>query len=380
MKKNLALCALTCSLVILLTGCGLGKDNATPPTPLQNFQPTLNLHTSWAENVGKGSNAYYLKLTPAADNNAIFTPSYKGQVTAVNASTGRIQWTTHLKQTITSGLAAGDNQVYVSTTGPEISALSQTNGQVVWTQPLNNETLGAPVYGNHVVVVQTLSGTVAAFDSHDGHRLWRVDESVPSLILHLNGQAQIAGNTVVVGFANGELIAFDLHHGQVRWDQHVALPSGDNPISQMVDVTANPIIVGNTVYAVSYQGKVAAFDLSTGRQKWSQDISSYAGLTATQDQVFVSEADSTVQAFNAHTGISQWRQYHLIGRQITAPAAFGNAIVIADRYGYLHALSQQTGQFIGRVRTGDGALAQPIVYNGTIYIYTEQGNLMAIKP
>jgi len=376
--KKIIFGLLTIFLVMMLAGCGLGKDNTLPPSQLVNFQPVLQLNALWAQSAGSGSSGYYLRLLPAANNNTIFTASYNGVISAISAQTGKVAWTVSLKENVTSGVAAGNNAVYVGTEEANVYALSQQDGHVLWKQAVSNEVLAPPQYADNTVIIETISGTLTALSAVDGHRIWRFDQSVPSLILHAAGQPQVADGIVVAGFSNGELTALNLKNGRVMWDQHVAYPTGDNPVSQMVDVTVTPVIVGDAVYAATYQGKVSGYNLQTGQELWEHNISSYSGIAASRTQLFVSDASSRVWAFDTDSGEVDWKQIHLLGRQITGPVLYSGNVVVADRYGYLHVLSAQDGHFLGRINLGDGALAQPILYANNLYVYTESGKLIAV--
>ncbi|OGT30959.1 MAG: outer membrane protein assembly factor BamB [Gammaproteobacteria bacterium RIFCSPHIGHO2_12_FULL_35_23] len=377
--KRLGLLIICLTLISLLAACGLGTDNTMPPSPLVQFQPTLQTNVLWSHNVGDGNGGYYLRLVPAASNGVIYAGSHKGVVTALDAKTGAVLWQVSVKQSITSGLVAGGgNAIYFGTGNAKLFALSMQNGQVLWKTAVADEILAQPQYVNGTVLVHTLSGNLAAYSAQDGHRIWSFDEDVPSLILHAAGQPQIAGNMVIAGFANGELVVLDINSGQVIWEQHVAYPTGDNPISQMVDITVNPVVVNGVVYAATYQGQIAAYSLDNGQLIWKHKISSYAGITANQSQIFVSDAKSRVWAFDEEAGAVNWRQLQLLGRGITGPVIYNDALVVADSYGYLHFMSLADGHFLARVSIGNGALAQPISYLGNLYVYTSTGTLLAI--
>ena len=83
---------------------------------------------------------------------------------------------------------------------------------------------------------------------------------------------------------------------------------------------------------------------------------------------------------NADTGNPVWQQTKLLDRQITGPAVMGNYIVVGDKEGYLHWLSQQDGHFAARVKTSrSGMIVSPLVENGVLYVVTTDGYLMAYK-
>ena len=93
----------------------------------------------------------------------------------------------------------------------------------------------------------------------------------------------------------------------------------------------------------------------------------------------MADASSKVWAFDEDSGAVNWRQNSLLGREITGPVIYNNALVVADNYGYLHFMSLTDGHFLARVSIGNGALAQPISYAGNLYVYTSNGKLIAIR-
>lgn len=380
MKRVITL-GLTAFLATLLAGCntfGNGKDNSLPPAPLVSFKPALKVTSLWSTNVGNGAGGYYLRFVPAAQSGMLYAASQDGRVSAVVAKTGRKLWSVNVKQKLSSGAAAGAGAVYVTTGQGLLLALSEKNGQLLWQAKLDNEALAPPLYARGKVLVHTIAGSLAAYSAKTGKRLWRFDQSVPSLVLHAAGQPQVAGDNVIAGFANGELAVLSLSTGRMVWEQHVAFPSGDNPVTQMIDITVNPVVVNGIVYAATYQGQVAAYSLDNGQLIWQHKISSYAGITANQTSVFVSDAKSHIWAFDETSGAVDWKQDQLTGRKITGPALYHGTIVVADAYGYLHFISAASGRFVARVDLGQGALSQPVVYQGRLFVMTKNGNLIAV--
>ena len=378
--KRITLIIVGVLTALMLAGCSpLGHDNTTPPSKLVNFKSTVNVQTVWKSSIGYGDVGFYLRLVPTAANGKIFAASHNGDIRAYNAATGQQLWAVNVHQNITSGAVAGDGKVFVGTGTAQLVAVSQKTGHMIWHRNVSGEVLAQPQYAKGIVIVHTMAGTLSAFSSDDGHRLWRFDQTVPSLVLHAAGQPQVAGNYVIAGFANGQLSVLSLTTGRVVWSQHVAFGMGNNPVSQMVDITVNPVVVDGVVYVATYQGQVAALNLGNGQVTWQHKISSFAGMTADQQRVYIADAKSIVWAFDEDSGSVDWKQVALKGRQITGPVVYKNMLVAADRYGYLHFMSLSDGHFLARVSMGSGALAQPIVYRGNLYVYTSAGDLLAVR-
>lgn len=368
-------------LSLSLSACGLGlfdKDNTPPPSPLVSFKSEAVPHINWYTSTGHGVDKDYLKLTPALSNTAIFTADNNGVVAANDKLTGKSLWQVKTQTQISGGVAAGNGIVVVGTRDGSIIALNQLDGHIIWTEHTSTEILAAPAIGNGVVIVKAIDGKVTAYSVKDGSLLWGYSQTEPNLILRGASVPQITPNSTVVGFANGNLVNLSLHGGTLLWQKIISIPTGSFTIQRMVDIDANPLVVGKRVYVASYQGRISALELSSGQELWSNDISSYTGIAADSNRVYVTDAISHVWAFDMTSGVVAWKQTDLQSRNITAPVNFGNYIVVGDSEGYLHWLSKQDGHFIARTRVNrSGIIAAPIVSNGVLYVVTKDGHLVS---
>lgn len=376
-RKNLFMLS---TLALLLSSCStfFDKDNTPPPAPLVSIHQEARVQPIWFSSTGAGSDSEYLKLAPAINDQLIFTASKTGIVTATDKNTGKTIWSMNANADLSGGVAADNTQVYIGTHHGELLALHQADGSLAWKTPVASEILAPVSAKNGVVLVKTINDQITALSATDGHTLWHYQEAVPSLILRGSSSPQITGNSAVVGFENGKLLKMNLQTGSENWQQTIADPEGVFAIQRMVDIDADPIILGNHVYAATYQGQIAALDLSSGNQSWSHDISSYSGIAADGRTVFVSDAESHIWAFDAGNGAVKWQQEDLYARNITGPAVIGNYIVVGDAEGYLHWISKSDGHFVARSFTGNaGILATPVVKDDVVYVYTKDGHLAA---
>lgn len=366
---------------ILLTAALLSACAGVKPPPmakLTNYQPQLKVQTVWSRRVGDGTDDRYLKLNPALVGDTIYTTSYDGEVTALNAMNGREIWQTKLKNQLTSGPAVAANKVIVGTDDGDIIALNATNGQVIWQAKVSSGVLAAPVIAKNIVLVKTEDNKTMAFDLESGAKRWDYIQSTPSLILRGSSRPVVYGNDVVLGFANGKIAVFTLQTGALLWSRQVAEPQGGIGIQQLVDIDDTPIVENGVIYVATYQGQIAALRLSSGASLWQHPISSFAGIAATGHHIIVSTADSHVVSFIKKSGVMAWQQNNLFGRWLTGPAVMPAAVVLADAEGYVHFLSLTDGSFLARVRASKKAInATPIVAaNNNVFIYTNQGELI----
>jgi outer membrane protein assembly factor BamB len=168
-----------------------------------------------------------------------------------------------------------------------------------------------------------------------------------------------------------------MNEGQLLWTQPVATPEGAFTIERMIDIDADPVLYDHHLYAATYQGNIASLDWYSGRTLWSHKISSYTGMTASSDTIYVSDAKSHVWAFGADSGLVNWRQTDLEWRNISGPAKMGNYVVVGDAEGYLHWLNSRDGHLAARESLGAAIYAAPVSENGVLYALTNKGYLVA---
>jgi outer membrane protein assembly factor BamB len=366
-------------LTLLLSACFgfFDSDNSPAPTPLTAITTEVHPRLLWSAKVGSGANGEYLKLSPSISGNAIYTASANGVVTAVNKTSGQILWRTNTKVSVTSGPGVGDGTVVVGSRRGDVIALDQATGRIRWQSSLLGEILAKPAVGNQMAVVKAVDGHVHAYAISNGRELWSYIQSEPNLILRGSSAPLLHGNALFIGFANGQLIKFNARNGQVDWMHAIAIPTGAFSIQRMVDIDADPVIFEHRLFAATYQGNIASLDWNSGRTLWTHDISSYTGMSADPSTIYITDAPGNVWAFGVNSGLVNWRQTNLVARQLSAPAAMGQYVVVGDGEGYLHWLSKRDGHFAAREFVGNTILAAPMVENNILYALTSQGSLVA---
>ena len=316
MKKILKNTLLT-TLITSLSACSFfDKDNTPEPAKLVSFKPEASVHSAWQKRPNSGVGKEYLKLIPAATDTTIFTASQDGTVSANDKTTGKALWSVGTGAHISSGPTVGNDLVFVGSRDGEVIALHQADGRFAWKALASSEILAAPAVNNDVALVKTINGNLSAFSTQDGHLLWQYHQTEPTLILRSASAPQISHNTVIVGFANGDLANLTLRGGSLQWQQPIAIPQGSFAIQRMIDLDADPIISHSKVYAATYQGRIAALELNSGKEIWNHDISSYTGMDSDDAKIYVTDAKSNIWAFNENTGAVDWhlRQCPLVRR------------------------------------------------------------------
>lgn len=367
-----------CVLLAMLAGCA-AKDNIEPPAPLESFPATLEVSRAWSVSVG-GAGRVRVALAPASDGQHVFVAGRDGRVLALVPETGRRVWEADLDAPLAGGPAAGDGLVVVGGSDGRVFALEASTGAVRWSAQLSSDILAPPALGRGVVVARTGDGRLYGLDAGDGGQLWTYEQPVPSLSLRGTAAPVVAGDLVITGFDNGRVSANLVRDGQLLWEATVGIAVGRTEVERMVDVNATPRVIGRDVYAVSHQGRLAALSLESGRILWARDISSSAGLGAAMLGVWVTADDSVVVGFDRLSGSELWRQGAMRARWLTAPTPVRDALALGDLEGFVHFLSQETGELLARVRAGrDSIQVAPVVVGDLVLVQTSGGAVVAYR-
>jgi len=378
---------ITILLSFSITGCGWtdsffgGEDNSIPPTELEDIVKSVEIRSVWSKDVGVGLDDSFVSLQPAVTESNIFTVDREGQVTSLGLGSGSVSWQIELDMTITGGVGAGDGLLIVGNNRGEIIVLDADNGTVKWQKELSSVMLSAPLVQDNVIIVRTGDGRVFGLNAGNGNQIWVYDRGVPVLTLRGNSSPLIGGRELIfTGFDSGKVAAVGVQHGRLLWEANASVPRGRSDLERLVDIDGNMVLIGRVLYVVTYQGRIVAIDALEGEILWAKEMSSYAGISANERYIYVTDSDSNLWSVDRVSGQMLWKQDKLAYRKLTAPVSIGEYVLVGDFEGYVHIISQQDGELIGREKIdGDGFHVQPQVDGNTVYIYGNGGNLAALQ-
>lgn len=352
---------------------------ANPPSVLGQQTNSIHPKTLWQANIGGGSDRKLLKLEPAIVTGRVYLASASGTVEARDAANGRTLWRVDTKTPISAGPGAGDGLVLVGTRDAHILALDANNGQQRWKVRVSSEVLAVPRIGMGVAVAFTLDGKLTGLDADTGTERWHYAHEVPVLSLRGSSSPVIMGANVITGFANGKLSSIQLTSGTLNWEITLGAAGGRTELDRMTDIDADPLVIGDTIYAVTYQGDLAAISGADGQVLWRKRLSSYSGLGGGEGQLYVTDDKDQVWAFDRSAGNSLWKQSSLLYRRLSAPIPYRGYIVAGDFEGFLHWFKPEDGSIVARTRLGSAPItAAPQVVDGRLYIYGDGGDFAAI--
>ncbi|WP_374262819.1 outer membrane protein assembly factor BamB [Zoogloea sp.] len=315
-------------------------------------------------------------LQPAIVGGVVFAA---GSDEVARIENGKVVWRTALKTKISGGVGSDGNRVVVGTPKGEVIALDATTGQIAWRGNVNAEVLAAPAVSDSLIVVRSADSRLFGLDPSDGRQRWVYQRATPPLSLRNAAGVVVESNAILAGFPGGKLAAINPGNGSLMWEGTVAVPRGATELERMADITSLPVLGSRATCAVAYQGRLACFDMANGSTLWTRDLSSSKGLDLDEQHVYVTDEKGAVMALDISNGASAWKQDQFAGRGTGRPRVIGDNVVVGDVEGYVHVLRKDDGSVIGRQRPASSPLlADPQRAPGGIIVQSRDGSVAAV--
>jgi outer membrane protein assembly factor BamB len=373
------------------------------------------LRVLWEHDAGKGSDdESQLTAAPIVADGRVFVLDAAAHVFAFDAKTGRPLWGKTLapkggsatflniatfglfgkdksidpSKGFGGGVAYDDGRVFVSTGFGNVTAMDAASGKELWKTELGAPIVNAPTANGGRVFVSSVDNHFFALAEDDGRQLWDHQGITVSAGILNSTSAAVAGDVVAVPYSSGELFALRAQNGRVAWTDTLTRGGTITALSELDDIAGRPVIDRDMVFAISHSGVMAAFRLATGDRAWSRDITGVQTPWVAGDFVYVLTTDDQVLCLTRAEGKVKWM--HQLQRWLDEdnkdhPILWAGPVLVSDRLILIssHAtavsLSPYTGQLLGRVEIPGGAFIAPVVANGTLYIYTNRAELVALK-
>ena len=365
-------------IVTLLLGVVLGGCGSTGPQPakLVSFKPSAKPVVAWQANVGDAGRYVF---TPAIVGNSVLAASTRGDLVRLSAANGKTLWRLDTRAPLSGGVGVGENMVLVGTSKGSVLAYD-LEGKPLWQSRVSSEVLSAPQAAGEFVVVRSGDSRIYGLDARDGSRRWEYQTTPPPLTLRANPGVIILEGFVIAGMPAGKLIVLNIANGGLVWETVVAAPKGDNELERITDIAGPPLVEAGRVCAATFQGRAACYETQKGGQLWARPASSVGSLAADDLSVYLSEDTGAVVALDKSSGASVWKQGKLSYRNLSAPLATKDYVVVGDFEGQVHFLKFEDGSFAARIATDGGGIAAAPKWMGDnkVLLQTRRGGVYVI--
>jgi len=364
-------------VAVALVACS-GSSRVRKPSELVAVSNQFDLQPVWSTSVGSSEG---FNFHPVVAGDAVYAASHRGNLAKIDIATGNKVWEVSVPERLSIGPGSdGRTTVAVSTKGV-VYAYDDT-GKQIWKVNVSSEVLSEPIVAGGIVIVRALDNRFIGFDAQTGVRKWIYQRQQAALSLRVGyGMLAIGNEVIVTGFSGGRFGMIAIANGGLVWETPVSFPKGFSEIERLNDVTAKPSMEGDIICAVSYQGRIGCGQARTGNLLWFKDYSSYTGTTQSAELVFSANEKSYVTAFATKDGTQVWENTQFTYRDIGESLAVGKVLLFGDAQGYVHALTQASGEIIARIRHDSNPIsAAPIAVGGIILIQSQGGKISAYSP
>lgn len=355
--------------------------------------PTL----AWSARIGEGdTRRQRITADPVAAGGRIFAMDAASNVTAVSLS-GAVLWSTDLvpptdrdRDASSGGLATDGARVFATSGFGRLVALDAETGAELWSQRLGAAATSAPLIEGDTVYAISTDSRGWAVDAATGRIKWEVvNAESPSGVLGA-GAPSASDRLVLLPFHTGDLLGVLKLSGLRVWTAPLSGNRQGRVYAKITDVTGDPVVIGDRIYAGNPSGRSMALDIASGERLWTADDGALSPIWVAGGSAFLVSDQNELVRLDAETGAKIWATelpYFVQRRErrqnaITdhyGPILAGGRLVIASGDGLLRFFDPATGLQTREVAIPGGAASLPMVLNGTLYVMSSRGQLLAYR-
>ena len=312
---------------------------------------------------------------------------------------GRPLWKKWLGDPLMSMPAMADGRAYMAFPDSRgrgtyyLAAFDLNGGGEIWRAALPGEIITAPVIEGDRIYVATVGGMMVALNRRDGSRIWEEPRNATSAPALWNGQTFFSRREPVAS-QQTEVIAS-------RTATAAAAPTIDLPATQQNAAYLDYAKRAQSQYQQMSELQDAAVGFGGSNKGSAMMAPAQANLGQTSvhgiwsyqgSKPFVihgrlySSMGATIECVDAQSGRVIWSRTLRDARRtgqaddvLTPPAVVNGKVFLGTRWGFVYALSAETGEVIWRVNLGESVSFQPAVAMGRVYAATDRGGLFCLE-
>jgi outer membrane protein assembly factor BamB len=370
------------------------------------------LREVWSRQAGKGSDkTSQVSATPVVAAGRIYALDSEAHVWVLRLADGRPVWNKRLApkdgtdmptlwgllgkaNTIVpasgmgGGIAFNDGKLYVTTGFGALIVMDAATGRELWRREFALPITNAPVLSGGRIYLNTNDNHFYALAEADGRSLWEVQAISESANVLASSNAAVAGELAVAAFSSGEIFGFRIQNGQAAWNDVLSKSGAVTQLAEIDAIVGRPVIDREMVFATSQSGMTVGLNAATGERVWSKEIGGIQTPWVAGDYVYVVDNASRLICLTRKEGKIRWvhqmpqygnpekKRYPILW---SGPVLVSNKLILTSNDGYAQALSPYDGRLLARMELPAGTTIAPVVANGTIYVYTSDAEIVALR-
>jgi len=353
------------------------------------------LTEAWRVSIGAGG-GYRRKIMaqPVAADGIVYVMDSDAVVSAFDMARGSRVWRFDTKDkdddstNVGGGLTLDQGTLYAVNGLAELVAIDAAKGTMRWRSRFGAPTRSAPTVVEGRLFVTTIEDRLLALAADDGRQLWSHQAANPTTSILGRPAPAYSTGLVVGGFGSGELATLRAESGNVVWTDTLATAIRTGSLADFAAIRGLPVIGDGKVYAISLGGLTVSVDLPTGRRLWERAAAGEDSPWAAGSWLFVISLEQKMAALNRDDGrvswvtqLPRWKNPEKQEDAITwfGPLLVSDRLVVAGTSKEALAVSPYTGEILGRQELSGAASLGPVVADGTVFVVTDDGRLLALR-
>ncbi|MDR3515261.1 MAG: PQQ-binding-like beta-propeller repeat protein [Azospirillaceae bacterium] len=348
----------------------------------------------WHASFGTGTTSRRrLMARPVIAEGRVYTMDSEFTVSAFDAKNGERLWETNVLPDDDSGdgfgggVAFADGKLFVTSGYGDVLTLDPATGKEGWRHNLSAPIRAGATVADGRVFVVTVDNQLFALQASDGTTIWTHNGILESAGLLNTTSPAVADGVVVVPYSSGEIFGLRVENGRVVWSDNLTVVRRVGALANLADVSM-PVIDHGLVIAVSHSGHLVAIDERGGSRVWDQELGGIETPWLAGDFVFMLDNDQHLVALTRQAGrvrwvsaLDRWENPDDKTDPITwaGPVLGSGKLWLVSSTGQLIGVDAQTGTIIEKHDLPDGASLAPVIANGTLYVVTDGGTLVAYR-
>ena len=316
---------------------------------LPNYTPGSKVDLIWEVEFSSKFKGTYSFLDIFKFDDKIFIPTYDKKIYVVSSESGSVEKSIDTKLDIFSGLVVDSELIYFGSKQDTVSAIKRSDNTILWQRIMSSEVMSISKVVNNMIYVRTNDSNISAIDVNTGKFLWINSQLSANLSIRGSSEPIISDNKVYSGFEDGRIAAYNALNGDIIWQSQLSGIKAETLIDRLNDIDGSMIVDKGVLYAISYQGSIAALDSFSGQILWSRKASSIDGLSASYDNIFYTDDDGILWCLEKYSGRPVWKQDSFKKRLIGTPIILNDFILVSDIENYIHIINADDGSISGRI-------------------------------
>ena len=317
---------------------------------LPNYIPDSKIDLIWEVKFSSELEDAYSFLNIFKFNDELFVPTHNKKIHVISSESGILEGSIDTKLDIFSGLVVDSELIYFGSKQDTVTAMKRSDDTILWQRIMSSEVMSISKVVNNIIYVRTNDSNISAIDINTGKFLWINSQVSADLSIRGSSETIISDNKVYSGFEDGRIAAYDAQNGDIIWQSQLSGIKTETVIDRLNDIDGAMIVDKGVLYAISYQGSIAALDSFSGQILWSREASSIDGLSTNYDNIFYTDDNGILWCLEKYSGRPVWKQDNFKKRLIGTPIFLNDFILVGDIENYIHIINADDGTISGRIQ------------------------------